>query len=188
MAWSHPADVSFRSCGIRTSFTQWKMKTPPSFILLMWCTRQLCPCALQTHGNTRTFDVAPELTFAHLRYFNLLTSVFSATLFGSERRFSTASNPPTFVRAPQKKREPHPRGPFAATVTAVTVFAYFACVKARVTAKNLTFSRYTETDHPQRRTTFKDLVSVGRRMMYAARRASRMLVLCVCVCVFGCNA
>ncbi len=27
--------------------------------------------------------------------------------------------------------------------------------------------RYTETDHPHRRTTLKDLVSVGRRMMYA---------------------
>ena len=32
----------------------------------------------------------------------------------------------------------------------------------------LTFcNRFTETDHPQRRTTLKDLVSVGRRMMYA---------------------
>ena len=45
--------------------------------------------------------------------------------------------------------------------------------------------RYTETNHPERRTTFKDLVSVGRRMMYVtiAMLASRVQLFCNTLCM-----
>ena len=45
--------------------------------------------------------------------------------------------------------------------------------------------RYTETNHPERRTTFKDLVSVGRRMMCViiAMLACRVQLLCNALCM-----
>jgi hypothetical protein len=47
------------------------------------------------------------------------------------------------------------------------------------------FHRYTETAHPQRRTTFKELFSVGRRMMYAIHltRVLASIKLCNSLCM-----
>jgi hypothetical protein len=95
----------------------------------------------------------PLHCFLCIFFCNLTHPLFSATLFDNVLHSLTVSSLPTFVRALQKKR-------------AVSSCCYHSMMNNSRMCRHV-FIRFTETNHPERRTSLKDLVSVGRRMMYA---------------------